>query len=109
MTSAQARLFAGIIVLMFLQQSCTGSAGPETAKRYKLYCVNNRIEIGARTLEDMKWARGDQVCLFNSYETLLEAEAAANHFCRIGAGCSCPLDGSGPTGIKCEPKPSASP
>ncbi len=58
-------------------------------KKYKLYCVNGKVEIGTRTLEDIKWARGEDVCMLASFDNLSEAEEAANHYGGIGADCSC--------------------
>lgn len=62
-------------------------------KKYKLYCVNGKLEIGIRSPEDMKRARGVSACLKESFDTLLEAKKAAKLYGGVGAACSCATSG----------------
>ena|SRR2546428_6506407 len=59
-------------------------------KKYKVYCVNGKIEIGTRTLEEMKAARGNQVCLKGSFDSFDEAIDASRRQGGVGSACSCP-------------------
>ena len=57
--------------------------------RYTIYCVNGRIEISYRTEEEMKSARGANVCAFDAFDRLVDAENAVKRFGGVGAPCQC--------------------
>jgi hypothetical protein len=59
-------------------------------KKYKIYCVNGRLEIGTRNLEEMKAARGNHVCLKGSFDSFEEAIDASKRQGGVGSACSCP-------------------
>jgi hypothetical protein len=59
-------------------------------KKYKIYCVNGKIEIGTRNLDEMKSARGNQVCLKGSFDSFEEAMDASKRQGGVGSACSCP-------------------
>lgn len=59
-------------------------------KRYKIYCVNGKIEISTKELFDMKTSRGgSQVCLLESFDSFSEATQAAKRHGGVGANCAC--------------------
>ncbi|MDQ3175723.1 MAG: hypothetical protein M3Q91_18765 [Acidobacteriota bacterium] len=63
-------------------------------KKYKLYCVNGKLEIGIRSPEDMQRARGDQVCLIDSYVRLTQAKEASKRYGGVGSHCPCSPSGN---------------
>jgi hypothetical protein len=61
----------------------------QAAKKYKLYCVNGKIEIGSRDLNEMKAARGDRVCELGAFDTFSQAIEASKRLGGIGSPCPC--------------------
>lgn len=59
------------------------------AGRYHVYCANGRLEVDSRTLEQMKAARGENVCLMADFDTLAEAEKFASDRGGKGSACKC--------------------
>lgn len=58
--------------------------------KYYVYCANGRIEVDSRNPEQMKSARGSDVCSFGEFNYLSDAEALARkQFGGVGAACSC--------------------
>jgi hypothetical protein len=60
--------------------------------KYKVYCVNGRVEVDSHSLEEMISSRGPNVCKLTDaeYNTLSEARASAKQFGGVGASCRCP-------------------
>ena len=59
--------------------------------KYRVFCVNGRIEIQSRTLEEMKKARGSNVCQLGSeHDSTTAAYNYARLYGGVGASCSCP-------------------
>ncbi len=57
---------------------------------YSVYCANNRIEVDMRTLEQMKNARGSDICRLGKFNYLSDAQSfAQKNFGGVGAACSC--------------------
>ena len=86
-----AALFASLPVVIGNSQKwepVSTSAQAET-KRYKIYCVNGKVEISTRELSDMKSLRGSQVCLLESFDSLAEATKAAKRHGGVGGDCAC--------------------
>ncbi len=67
-------------------------AGATQAAKYKVYCVNGRIEIDSHSLDEIRSSRGANVCLLVAaeYESLSDARASAKRFGGVGAPCRCP-------------------
>jgi hypothetical protein len=61
------------------------------AAKYKVYCVNGRIEIDSHSLDEMRSSRGANVCLLveAEYESLSDARTSAKRFGGVGAPCRC--------------------
>src|SRR5215208_7123586 len=55
--------------------------------KYKIYCVNGRIEVDSHSLAEMKSSRGQNVCQLTNaeYESLSDARVSAKQFGGIGA------------------------
>jgi hypothetical protein len=83
----------GIVANTELQPAYAAAyAGPAQGAKYKIYCVNGRIEIDSHTLGDMKSSRGSNVCALSpdEYDTLSDARTSARRFGGVGAPCRCP-------------------
>jgi hypothetical protein len=61
----------------------------QSVKKYKLYCVNGKIEIGSRDLNEMKAARGDRVCELGAFDTFSQAIEASKRRGGVGSPCTC--------------------
>ncbi|MCC7427546.1 MAG: hypothetical protein IT557_11615 [Alphaproteobacteria bacterium] len=67
-----------------------GAAQTALAASYFVYCANERIEVEMRNLEQMRNARGSNVCLFGGFDYLSDAQNfARRNFGGEGARCSC--------------------
>ncbi len=63
-----------------------GSAIAQTT--YGVFCASGRVEIDARTEEEMKRQRG--ACQFARFPLRMDAESfARKNFKSVGASCSC--------------------
>lgn len=83
-------LFIVVVLLASVHLSAAGRQQQEPpVKRYKIYCVNGKLEIGIRSPEDMKRARGTSACLKESHNSLLDAKKAAKKYGGVGAACNC--------------------
>ncbi len=62
----------------------------QSSTKYSVYCANGKIEVEMRTLEQMKSARGSDVCQFGEFNYLSDAQSfAKKNFGGDGARCSC--------------------
>lgn len=61
----------------------------QAAAGYRVYCAKGKIEVDSRSLEQMKRARGDDVCLLREFPTLEAAESFAEAKGGKGAPCDC--------------------
>ena len=57
---------------------------------YRVFCVNGKIELGSRTVEQMKAVRGSNVWQIKEVEHLSEAQQSASHLGGIGQSCPAP-------------------
>jgi len=64
-------------------------ANQQSEVKYRIFCVNGKIEIGQRDLNAMKAARGTQVCELGSFDRFAEAREASKRYGGVGAACSC--------------------
>src|SRR5436309_1642002 len=65
------------------------SASGQTEKKYKLFCVNGKIEVGSHDISEMKAARGTKVCEIGAYDTFSQAIEASKRLGGVGAPCPC--------------------
>jgi hypothetical protein len=62
----------------------------QSSTKYSVYCANGKIEVDMRSLEQMKSARGSDVCQFGEFNYLSDAQSfAKKNFGGDGARCSC--------------------
>ena len=91
---ACACLWAGTSSLMARERGITATRATrpllqQSLKKYKLYCVNGKIEIGSRDLNEMKAARGDRVCELGAFDTFSQAIEASKRLGGVGSPCPC--------------------
>lgn len=57
---------------------------------YYVYCANSRIEVDTRPPDQMRSARGSDLCQFGDFSTLSSArDLADKQFGGTGARCTC--------------------
>jgi len=79
--------FALAACIFFFRPSSNSSAG---TTMYSVFCANEKIEVDMRTLEQMKSARGSDVCMFGQFTSYSSALDLANkQFGGVGAKCTC--------------------
>jgi len=62
----------------------------QSSTKYSVYCANGKIEVDMRTLDQMKSARGSDVCQLGEFNYLADAQSfAKKNFGGVGSGCSC--------------------
>lgn len=61
----------------------------EARGKYNVYCANNKLEVDSRSLEQMKSARGANVCLLAEFGSLGDAEKFASDRGGKGSPCKC--------------------
>lgn len=77
-------------LLILLGTSCAALATASAGTQYSVFCANDRIEIDSRSLEQMKSARGSNLCLLGSFDYRSDAQSfAKKNFGGAGASCSC--------------------
>jgi hypothetical protein len=75
--------------LIFILTLSTNPSHAEQTK-YSVYCTNNKIEVNMRTIEQMKSARGSDVCQFGQFTSLSAAQSfARKQFGGSGQRCTC--------------------
>lgn len=69
----------------------SGTAGPAAANTiYSVYCANDRVEVDSRNLDQMRSARGSDVCRFGGFSSLSAAQdLARRQFGGTGSSCTC--------------------
>ena len=81
------------LATIFIGCTLFGLALPPSAQsstKYSVYCANGKIEVDMRTAEQMKSARGSDVCQLGEFNYLSDAQSfAKKNFGGVGAKCSC--------------------
>ena len=67
--------------------SCGSSSGHPAS--YWVYCASGKIEVDSRNLDQMKSARGSDVCQFGAHSSASGAQDHAKSFGGVGARCGC--------------------
>lgn len=57
--------------------------------KYGVFCADGKIEVDMRSLEQMKSARGSNVCLLQDFDYSSDADNHAQSLGGKGAACSC--------------------
>jgi hypothetical protein len=58
-------------------------------EKYRVFCVNGKVDFGSRTLKDMQWDFGKNVCQLAEFDTYREAKANVRQRGGVGADCRC--------------------
>jgi hypothetical protein len=87
-----------LTMLGLMTCGCARVSSAETEKVasknvYRVFCVNGKIEVGSRTVEQMKAVRGPNVWQVKEAEHLLEAQQSASHLGGIGQVCQVSAEG----------------
>lgn len=56
---------------------------------YGVYCANGKVEVDMRPLDQMKSARGGNVCLLKGFAYKTDADKYAASIGGVGGSCSC--------------------
>jgi hypothetical protein len=59
-------------------------------EKYRVFCVNGKVDFGSRTLKEMQWDFGKGVCQLSEFDSYREAKDDVRHRGGVGADCSCP-------------------
>lgn len=80
-----------VLILVFGLLSLVALIGQsaEARGKYNVYCANGKLEIDSRSLEQMKAARGNNVCILAEFSSLAEAEKYASNNGGKGSPCRC--------------------
>ena len=83
-------LLLAALCLFLVHQLYSLSTAIAESTKYSVFCASNKIEVDMRTLEQMRQARGSDVCMFGQFDYLGEAEDfAKKQFKGEGASCTC--------------------
>jgi hypothetical protein len=86
-------LRAALAVTVLLMALCaTGATGGRSVAAgrgqvYRVYCVNEKVSFGTRTVSEMQWDYGKNVCVLATYPTYAEAKEDVRRRGGVGAGC----------------------
>jgi hypothetical protein len=58
-------------------------------EKYRVFCVNGKVDFGSRTLKDMQWDFGKNVCLLAEFDSYREAKENVRRRGGVGADCRC--------------------
>lgn len=79
-----------ILVIILLIFGASSLLHAQSSTKYSVYCASGKIEVDMRSLEQMKSARGSDVCQFGQFDYLSDAQSfAKKNFGGVGASCSC--------------------
>lgn len=64
-------------------------AAASAEEKYRVFCVNGKVDFGNRSLKDMQWDFGKNVCQLSEFNTYREARDDVRHRGGVGADCRC--------------------
>jgi hypothetical protein len=70
--------------------SSAAAAQTQAQEKYRVYCVNGKVDFGSLTLQEMQWEFGKNVCVLHEYDTYHDAKDDARRRGGVGADCKCP-------------------
>jgi hypothetical protein len=65
------------------------TASSPVQEKYRVFCVNRKVDFGSRSLQDMQWDFGKNVCQLSEFNTYREAKADVRKRGGVGADCRC--------------------
>jgi hypothetical protein len=64
-------------------------AATQDGEKYRVFCVNGKVDFGSRSLQDMQWDFGKNVCQLAEFNTYREAKEDVRKRGGVGAACRC--------------------
>lgn len=58
-------------------------------EKYRVFCVNGKVDFGNRTLKDMQWDFGKNVCQLSEHDSYRDAKEDVRRRGGVGAACAC--------------------
>ncbi|MFN2596422.1 MAG: hypothetical protein ABR563_04455 [Pyrinomonadaceae bacterium] len=65
------------------------TAAAQTLEKYRVFCVNGKVDFGSRTLQEMQWDFGKNVCQLAEFDSYREAKDDVRRRGGVGADCKC--------------------
>lgn len=65
------------------------NATAQTQEKYRVFCVNGKVDFGSRTLQEMRWDFGKNVCQLSEFDSYREAKEDVRRRGGVGADCKC--------------------
>lgn len=82
-----ALLVLALLLAVFAVGSRPTGAASGDDEKYRVFCVNGKVDFGNRTLQEMRWDFGKNVCLLHEYGTYREAKEDVRRRGGVGAEC----------------------
>jgi hypothetical protein len=91
------RTFPALITLALLFALCAqgsrvnvvSAAASQSQQKYRVFCVNGKVDFGNRSLQEMQWDYGKSVCQLGEFGSYREAKEDARRRGGVGARCNC--------------------
>jgi hypothetical protein len=61
----------------------------QAQEKYRVFCVNGKVDFGSRTLQEMQWDFGKNVCQLSEFDSYREAKDDVRRRGGVGADCKC--------------------
>jgi hypothetical protein len=58
-------------------------------EKHRVFCVNGKVDFGSRTLQEMQWDFGKNVCQLSEFDSYREAKDDVRRRGGVGADCKC--------------------
>jgi hypothetical protein len=65
------------------------STAAQSQEKYRVFCVNGKVDFGSRSLQDMQWDFGKNVCQLGEFDTYRKAREDVRKRGGVGADCRC--------------------
>ncbi|TGL63396.1 hypothetical protein [Leptospira sarikeiensis] len=83
------KLFIAFFATSFVFALALSSSKVFANTKYAVFCADGKIEVDTRTLDQMKSARGSNVCVLQEFDYSSDADNHAQSLGGKGASCSC--------------------
>ncbi|HEX8162050.1 MAG TPA: hypothetical protein VF538_09270 [Pyrinomonadaceae bacterium] len=69
--------------------AAAGGGQQQSEEKYRVFCVNGKVDFGNRSLKDMQWDYGKNVCQLGEFNTYRAAKDDVRKRGGVGADCRC--------------------
>ncbi|TGL34725.1 hypothetical protein EHQ52_09525 [Leptospira koniambonensis] len=83
------KLWIAIIGSFLILGLAFSSSKVQANTKYSVFCADGKIESDSRTLDQMKSARGSNVCILKEFDYSSDADNYAESIGGKGSACSC--------------------